>query len=126
MPRVLLIHWHEAEAVRHAGSIRLEGVVVEPRWDGAGPWPAGDATPDALVVSLDRLPSHGRQAADWWMGAGVRRVRPLLFVGGTERAVAAARARYPTARYCGWSELPTALAGALDIGSPHEKSAGVK
>ncbi len=38
--------------------------------------------PEALVISLDRLPSHGRQYAQWFLEAKKRQHIPIVFCGG--------------------------------------------
>jgi hypothetical protein len=68
------------------------------------------ALPDVLVISLARLPSHGRQVARWFWETKARRAVPIVFVGGTADKVEATRARFATAIYC--SER--GLRGAID------------
>jgi CheY-like chemotaxis protein len=64
MQRVLLIHWHAKEAEARAERLRRAGYLVEPYSEqGAeGLKKLRQAPPDAVVVDLSRLPSHGRAA----------------------------------------------------------------
>jgi hypothetical protein len=72
-----------------------------------------DPLPDALVVSLDRLPSHGRSVAEWMVEAKKRRSVPVLFAGGTADKAEVARRQFPHAAFCATSDLVTALARLL-------------
>ncbi len=47
----------------------------------------------AFVISLERLPSHGRVFAE-------RRHIPIVFAGGAEEKVAVARREFPQATFC--------------------------
>src|ERR1051326_7776411 len=55
--------------------------------------------PQAAVISLDRLPSHGRAYAEWLWQAKYRRTIPILFVGGKPDKIEATRAKFPNAVY---------------------------
>ena len=65
----------------------------------SSPRPKGDL-PDAVVISLDRLPSHGRAVAEWFWEAKSRRGIPIVFEGGKPDKVAAASEKFPEARFC--------------------------
>lgn len=66
--------------------------------------------PTALVISLRRLPSHGREVADalWYTKWG--RAIPIVFVDGAADKVEATKAKFPLAHFCSWDELPGTLA----------------
>ena len=66
--------------------------------------------PDAVVISLDRLPSHGRAVAEWLWQAKKRQSIPLVFVGGTAEKVETMRERFPAAVYCARERLVEMLA----------------
>jgi hypothetical protein len=53
--------------------------------------------PEALVISLDRLPSHGRQIAEWFRRRR-RQAIPLVFVGRAAEKVEEFPARFPEDR----------------------------
>jgi hypothetical protein len=57
------------------------------------------------VISLDRLPSHGRAIAELIWEAKKRQRIPILFAGGAPDKVKATREKLPKARYCGWDEV---------------------
>jgi CheY-like chemotaxis protein len=69
--------------------------------------------PDAVVIDLSRMPSHGREVArSMRQGARLRAV-PILFVDGEPEKVALIRDMLPDAGYCRWSQVGTALARLL-------------
>lgn len=55
---------------------------------------------DALVISLERLPSHGRAVADGFWAAKKRQCTPIVFVGGERSKVDATRKKFPRAVFC--------------------------
>jgi SAM-dependent methyltransferase len=63
-PRVRLIHWNADEAEAHAETLRRAGYEVEAGpIDGAGYRALRYHPPAAFVISLECLPSHGREIA---------------------------------------------------------------
>ena len=99
MPRIRLIHWHAAEAAERAARLARGGLEVEHApLDPSGLRALRADPPDAVVIDLSRLPSHGRD-----LGAALRQTKatrgvPLVFVGGDSvkgrpRSQAAARRR---------------------------------
>jgi hypothetical protein len=119
MPRLFFIHWNDEEARRHARSIQDEGYEVQHHSSTQVPakWPLG-FIPDAVVISLDRLPSHGRAYAEWLLEAKKRQVIPLVFVGGAPDKVAATRAKFPKALYCSFDDLLSTLDSAIGADPP--------
>lgn len=65
MARVLLIHWNAEEAAELAAPLRAAGVEVwiEAHDGGAAVKRIVADPPDQVLISLDRLPSHGRTVA---------------------------------------------------------------
>jgi hypothetical protein len=114
-PLVRLIHWHAAEARAHARQLAKLGYVVEA---GLPPAPAllRDLRqhPDAVIlISLDRLPSQGRNVAFIVRGQPSTRAVPLVFVGGAAEKVAAVRAKLPDGFFTSWKEIGPVLARVL-------------
>ena len=99
MAAVFYVHWDEDEASVHAESLRSIGhrVAVHAARDGTPRLP--DPT-DVVVISLERLPSHGRAVAEWVWQAKRRRVIPIVFVGGPADKVARLKERFPAAELC--------------------------
>lgn len=102
-----LVHWDAAEAGELAGSLRSAGWRVNL---GLGEWSAVKAKPPlAVLISLRRLPSHGREVADalWYTQWG--RAIPIVFFDGQADKVEATRTRFPEAKFAKWAELPALL-----------------
>lgn len=111
---VVLVHWNANEAQDLAAPLRSSGWRVRL---GCGDFKALKANPPAAVlISLRRLPSHGRQVADALWHAKWGREIPIVFFDGEPDKVEATRRQFPTARYAAWEDLPSLLAeckGAL-------------
>src|SRR5664279_2084617 len=111
-PLVRLIHWHAVEALDRARRLQQPGYTVDARLP---PWPVlsrelRQRPPAAIVISLDRLPSQGRDVALVLRGQKTTRGVPLVFVGGAPDKVAALRAKLPDATFRSWNEAAAALA----------------
>jgi hypothetical protein len=109
---LVLVHWNEAEAKDLAKELSTAGwtVMVE---HGTGTVKMKDLKtqpPHAVVISLRRLPSHGREWADalWYTKWG--RQIPLVFVDGDEEKTDKLREKFLAARFIAWKSLATELA----------------
>lgn len=114
-PLVRLIHWHAAEARDRARRLRRPGYLVDARLPS---WPVlsrelRHRPPAAIVISLDRLPSQGRDVALALRGQRATRAVPMFFVGGAPGKVAAVQAKLPEAAFWSWDEARGALARIL-------------
>jgi CheY-like chemotaxis protein len=112
-----LVHWHEAEAAERAAKLRAAGhdVVVHWQHDGGGELTRGltASPPEAIVIDLGRLPSHGRAIATWVREKKALRHVPLVFVPGDAEKTARLRATFPDATYAPWPKLPAAMKKAI-------------
>lgn len=100
MARILYVHWNESEASERVKSMTDAGHDVRIHWSTqSSPSLKGDL-PEAFIISLDRLPSHGRAVAEWFREAKSRRGVPIVFEGGKPGKVAVARERFPEAQFC--------------------------
>jgi hypothetical protein len=117
--RVFLVHWHQGEARERAGKLEAMGheVVVHcSRTDGSdssGPKAIAAEPPDAVIVDLSRLPSHGMAIATWLRGRKGTRAIPLVFVPGEPAKTAKARDAFPDAAFAPWPRLRATLAKAI-------------
>ncbi len=111
MARLFYVHWHKDEALETVRRLRAVGHKMDYHWStGEEAWRLlKDAPPDALVVSLARLPSHGRAVAEVVNQSKRLRELPIIFVGGEPEKVAATRAKFPRAAFCPESELEKLL-----------------
>lgn len=107
---VFLVHWNEQELAEHASALEREGHRVRGHFSTEWFEKWGEYLPDAVVVSLDRLPSHGRQVAEWFWEAKYRRSIPVLFVGGEPAKIEAIQSKFPAAVFSSWADLPAHFA----------------
>lgn len=117
MSRVVLVHWKEPEAEERAVRLRAVGHRVRlfcRQNDLEGLRRLRDAPPDAVVVDLSRLPSHGREVGAWLRRGKASRHVPLVFVGGKREKVDQTRKLLPDATYTEWDDVAAALADALE------------
>src|SRR4051812_17485616 len=97
---LLYVHWSQAEAKNTMASLKAAGHEVVGHWKTGENLRLGQQIPDAVVISLDRLPSHGRAVAEWFQEGTKRRGNNLVFVGGKSDKVDAARKQFPKAHFC--------------------------
>jgi CheY-like chemotaxis protein len=113
--RVCLFHWNEHEAASRAKDLRSLGYKVDVHAE-FGPGllrTLAERPPDAVVIDLSRLPSHGRDVAiALRTRAGTRRV-PLVVAGGSAEAVGRLREHLPDAVYASWESVERSLAKAI-------------
>lgn len=111
MARLLYVHWNRDEALDIVRQLRAAGHVVRyEAKDGAVVWKKVKASPpDVLVVSLERLPSHGLRTAAVTLQVKRLADLPLLFVDGNTEAVTKARKIFPRASFTSATRLVDAL-----------------
>jgi hypothetical protein len=113
--RLFYVHWDKDEALAATRGLREAGFNV--RYEAEN----GDAVskelkktpPDALVISLARQPSHGRQVAAAMRDTKALARVPVIFVGGEDEKVAETRKEFPDAIYCSWAQLKMTLSKKL-------------
>lgn len=112
-PGVVLVHWHADEAEALAAPLREGGHpvrVVSGSWAGGLSW-LRDDPPRAMVISLRRLPSHGREVAAALTSTRWGRRIPLVFLDTPEEKQSAFREQFPGAAFLGPEELSVWLNG---------------
>lgn len=109
MKKIFYLHWNEAEAKARLAPLVAAGYEVTCHWNTEEHAKFGDTLPDALVISLDRLPSHGRAVAEWFWEAKKRQHLPIIFAGGQPDKVKATKAKFPNAIFCATEEVPAIL-----------------
>jgi hypothetical protein len=111
---IRLVHRDAAEAAKRAERLRALGHAVDGGpVDAAGLRELAREPPDAFVVDLTRLPSHGRDVAVALRRSRAGRRVPIVFAGGAPEKVARVRETLPDAVYADWDSIGDALAGAL-------------
>ena len=114
MPRIRLIHWNAAEAAERATRLANDEIRVDHApLDPSGLRALRAEPPDAVVIDLGRLPSHGRDLGAALRQSSSTRGIPLVFVDGDPAKVARLRELLPDAVYADWSGIHEALAYAL-------------
>jgi CheY-like chemotaxis protein len=115
MPRIRLVHWNAAEAAALQAALRAAGNAVDydEKLDSGGFRTIRASPPDAFVIDLSRLPSHGREVATFVRGQKATRHIPIVFVGGAPEKVQAIRRLLPDAVYTAPGRLRSALRAAL-------------
>jgi hypothetical protein len=73
---------------------------------------------DAVVINLNRLPSHGREVALALRGAKGTRHIPIVFVEGAPEKVEPIRQLLPDAVYTTWKKLPAVLKNVKAVANP--------
>jgi CheY-like chemotaxis protein len=116
MARVLLIHWNPAEADARAERLRGEGfetTCFTNQRDGAGFRALRQNPPDAVVIDLARIPSHGQAVGIALREQKATRMVPLLFIEGEPEKTARVRGLLPDAVFTTWPRIGAALRRAL-------------
>ncbi|MGH7595278.1 MAG: hypothetical protein ACREOI_02955 [bacterium] len=113
MAKIFYLHWNEAEAKARIAPLVAAGYEATCHWSTEEHAKFGDALPDAVVISLDRLPSHGRAVAEWFCEAKKRQHIPILFAGGQPNKVKATKAKFPQAIFCATEDVWAVLERAL-------------
>ncbi len=109
--KLFLIHWNAPEAEELAKSLRNDGwdVVTEAEDGARAARQILGAVPDAMVVYLNRLPSHGVGTAYYLRSVRETRHMPIVFVDGEEEAVEKAKDKVPDALFASDTELEEVL-----------------
>jgi hypothetical protein len=108
--RLTVIHWRPEEAADAMERLRSLGFDTQcMRPEGGNLAAVRNTAPDAFVIDLTRLPSHGTA-----VGAELRKSRavrhiPIVFAGGLPEKVQRARSVLPEALFCTWDNIEAAL-----------------
>jgi hypothetical protein len=104
MANIFAVHWNEQEL-----NALIEPLVTA-KHNVRGHWSqqsnaAMKELPDVLVISLDRLPSHGKAIAEWMWEAKKRQHIPIIFVGGDKEKLPSFKTKFPKAKFCSAGKL---------------------
>ena len=112
MARVRLFHWKAEEAKPLLTLLKAAGYSVD-----FGPVSTYReirlSPPDAIIIDLSRMPSHGREIGVYVRGSKATRHVPILFVGGEPEKIEVVRRVLPDAVYTPASRLRSALRTAI-------------
>ena len=116
-PRICLGCWDEALAVDHAAALKRDGFDVSVVGSGMSGWITyfRNLEPDAVVIDLDRLPSHGREVGMILQASKSTRHLPLVYLGGLPEKVDRLRQEVPDALYAKWENAATTIEEAIAL-----------
>ena len=109
MTSLFYIHFNEAELTERLQQLAGTKLQLSGHWSTEEVAKLNEKLPDILVVSLDRLPSHGRQYVQWLWEAKKRQHIPVIFVDGKPDKIETTKAKFPRALYCSSAELPVII-----------------
>jgi hypothetical protein len=119
MARVRLFHWKAAEAAPLIEALRASGHAVD--YHNKTLTSRAEFRknlPEAFVIDLTRMPSHGREVATSLRGTKYTRHLPIVFVDGEPEKVAALRKLLPDAVYTTRAKAGAAVKKAKPVADP--------
>jgi hypothetical protein len=105
MAKVFYLHWHQEEIKPRIAALKAAGHEVQYHSSTEDHIKLGDLVPDVVVISLDRLPSHGCHVAEWFWEAKKRQSIPLVFAGGKPDKAAEVKRKFPKAIFCATDDI---------------------
>lgn len=96
---IFYVHWNEAEWRQRVKNILKNGITVTGAWQTGAHEYLMKQLPDVLVISLDRLPSHGRTLAQWFWESKKRQQVPIIFEGGQVEKTIPIKTMFPLAKF---------------------------
>lgn len=93
---IVYVHWNEQELVERIEPLKAAGHHIIPHHI-SGHKLSFDQLPDVFIISLDRLPSHGKAIAEWVWEAKKRQHIPIVFEGGQAEKITSFEERFPKA-----------------------------
>jgi CheY-like chemotaxis protein len=119
MAFVQVIHWKPEEAGELVEACHAAGFEAE-----CNPSPDGTSVtrlfrarvPDAVVIDLNRLPSHGREVGVWLRQTKKTRHVPIVYVDGEPDKVERIRSMLPDATFTTAARVRAALKSAVRAG----------
>lgn len=116
MYTVALIHWKDTEVLERLERLKTAGFAPLSLIGADGLATIQSIRinpPDAIVIDLSRLPSHGRETALALRQAKATREIPLIFADGEAEKVEKIRAVLPDATYTSWRTIAKAVDKAI-------------
>lgn len=107
--QIRLIAWDEADARKRAVELQEAGITVDASPAKYSGLVAAFAGVKAVVIDLDRLPSHGREMAVALRQSAATRQIPIVFAGGERYKVDKLKREIPDAIYAPWEKAPAAI-----------------
>jgi tRNA A37 threonylcarbamoyladenosine dehydratase len=114
MKKIFFIHFNEEELKEKIKPLKKAGYKVDSHFSDETTANLKNNLPYALVICLDRLPSHGRTYAEWMLEAKKRQQIPIVFCGGKPEKTEPVKINFPKAIFCSNENLLQAL-GKLNL-----------
>jgi hypothetical protein len=111
--RVRVFHWKAEEAQPLLSLLKAAGHSVDYSEPVSSYKEVRTSPPDAIVIDLSRLPSHGKEVAVFLRGSKATRHIPIILVGGEPEKIEGVRKVLPDAVYTPMSRLRSALRSAI-------------
>ena len=107
MLKIQLIHWNPDELEERAEFLRQAGYSVDTSIPNGPPFlrKLSENLPDAVIIDLSKLPSHGREVAVSIRMRKATRQIPLVFLGGEIEKIERVRNLLPDATFSEWSNI---------------------
>jgi hypothetical protein len=114
-PLVCLVCWNADLAASRAAELVASGFRVHLLDRNMSPLigTVRDLGADAVVIDLDRLPSHGREVGIHLRSSKSTRHLPLVYMGGLPEKLERVRNDLPDATYAAWSDASAAIQTAI-------------
>ena len=118
MASIRLVSWNRHLARERARVLREAGFSVDasPLGTSGLIGQFRDRQPAAVLIDLDRLPSHGREVAIVLRNSKSTRYMPIVFAGGLAEKVERVRCELPDAIFTDWKKVATAVKKAMKRG----------
>lgn len=115
---IRLVSWNPETSASRAKPIEAAGFRVDasPLSTSGLVGKIKEAAPAAIVIDLDRLPSHGRAVALVLRGSKSTREIPLVFAGGEEAKAARLKSEMPEAIFTAWPKAAQSVKHAIARG----------
>jgi len=114
MAKVFYLHWDQEEIKPRIAVLKAAGHEVQYHSSTEDHIKLGEFVPEVVVISLDRLPSHGRHVAEWFWEAKKRQSIPIVFAGGKPYKTVDAKKKFPKAIFCATDDIPDVLKRVLN------------
>jgi hypothetical protein len=113
MAHVRLFHWNAEEARPLLTVLQAAGHLVHYQERFALPREHRESVPDAYLIDLSRLPSHGREVGVYLRSRKRTRHIPIVFIAGTPDKIEYVRRAIPDAVYTPASRVRSAIKSAI-------------
>lgn len=121
MAVIQLIHWNEKEAHLRSLYLQSQGHIVHhtiPSGKKLRTQIVGNKT-ELIIISLERIPSQGRDMALWLRKNGSTRNIPIAFVEGSKTKVSAIQQLLPDAAFHSWKTIAAAIESIIITAPKH-------